>query len=133
MNLMHPLSLATKPGKNDSFHFHQTMQQEDREDFIRAMVKELEDHRDNKHWKLIPRSEIGDAKTIKAIRAFRRKRQPDGSLLKHKACLNAHGGMQVYGENYWDTYASVVNWISMRMMLTLSVIHELYPQLRIQM
>ena len=48
MNFMHPLSLATKTGKNDTFHFHQAMQQEDREDFIRAMVKELEDHRDNK-------------------------------------------------------------------------------------
>ena len=75
---------------------------------------------------MIPRSEIGDAKTIKAIWAFKRKRLPDGSLLKHKARLNAHGGMQVYGENYWDTYAPVVNWISIRMMLTLSVIHELY-------
>ena len=34
--------------------------------------------------------------------------------------------MQVYGETYWDTYAPVVNWISIRMMLTLSVIHNLY-------
>jgi hypothetical protein len=102
------------------------MQQEDRDDFIQAMVKELKDHHDNKHWKLVPRSAIGDAKTIKAIWAFKRKRRPDGSLMKHKARLNAHGGMQVYGENYWDTYAPVVNWISIRMMLTLSVIHDLY-------
>ena len=34
--------------------------------------------------------------------------------------------MQVYGVNYWDTYAPVVNWISIRMMLTISVIHSLY-------
>jgi len=63
---------------------------------------------------------------VKAIWAFKRKLRPDGSLLKHKARLNAHGGMQIYGESYWDTYAPVVNWISIRMMLTLSVIHSLY-------
>ena len=90
------------------------------------MIKELEDHHKHKHWKLVKREDIGNAKTVKAIWAFKRKRRPDGSLLKHKARLNAHGGMQVYGHNYWDTYAPVVNWISIRMMLTLSVIHQLY-------
>ena len=39
MNFMHSLSLATKTGKNDTFHFHQAMQQEGWKDFIRAMVK----------------------------------------------------------------------------------------------
>jgi hypothetical protein len=34
--------------------------------------------------------------------------------------------MQIHGENFWDTYAPVVNWISIRIMLTLSVIHKLY-------
>ena len=75
---------------------------------------------------MVKRSTIGNDKTVKAIWAFKRKQRPDGSLLKHKARLNAHGGMQIYGESYWDTYAPVVNWISIRMMLTLSVIHSLY-------
>ncbi len=47
-------------------------------------------------------------------------------LLKHKAKLNAHGGIQVYGENYWDTYTPVVNLIRICMMLRLSIIHNLY-------
>ena len=34
--------------------------------------------------------------------------------------------MQVHGDTFWDTYAPVVNWISIRMMLTLSIIHNLY-------
>ena len=53
--------------------------------------------------------DIGNPKPIKAIWSFKRKHRPDGSLLKHKARLNAHGGMQIYGENYWDVYAPVVN------------------------
>ena len=116
----------TKNAKNDVFHFHQAMQQDDRDEFIKAMVKELEDHKRNKHWKLVRRDEIGNAPTIKAIWSFKRKRRPDGSLLKYKARLCAHGGMQIHGENFWDTYAPVVQWISIRMMLTLSVIHNLH-------
>ena len=128
INSMHPLCMVNSSGKNDAYHFHDAMRQPDREEFIKAMVKELKDHHENKHWKLVLRSSIGDAKTVKAIWAFKRKRRPDGSILKYKARLNAHGGMQIYGETYWDTYAPVVNWISIRMMLTLSVIHSLHTK-----
>ena len=73
------MSLTAKTCTNDSFHFHQTMQQEDCTEFIKAIVKELEVHYHHKYWKLI---------------------KQHGSLLKHKAWLNVHGGMQVYGKNY---------------------------------
>ena len=73
------------------------------------MIKELEDHYRHKHWKLVKQEEIGNAKMVKAIWAFKRKRRPDESLLKHKARLNAHGGMQVYGQYYCDTYTPVIN------------------------
>ena len=75
---------------------------------------------------MVPRSSIGNVKTAKAIWAFKRKRRLDGSLLKYKAQLNAHGGMQIFRETDWDTYAPVVNWINIWMMTTLSVIHNLY-------
>ena len=102
------------------------MQQEDRNEFIQAMLKELHDHKVNSHWKLVKREDIGGAKTIKAIWSLKRKHRPDGSLLKHKARINAHGRMQEYGDAFWDTYAPVVNLISIRMMLTLAIIHQLY-------
>lgn len=126
MNHIHPLSFATQTANNEAYHFHQAMQQDDREDFLQAMKDEIKAHEDNNHWALVLRSEIGNEPTIKAIWSFKRKRRPDGSLLKHKARLCAHGGMQIHGVNYWDTYAPVVNWLSIRMMLTPSVIHQLY-------
>ena len=49
INHVHPLSLAIVSGKNDTFHFHDAMQQPDREQFIEAMIKELNDHHSNKH------------------------------------------------------------------------------------
>lgn len=80
-NVTHPLAFATQTAGNEVFHFHQAMRENDREEFIKAMIKELQDHQKNKHWKLVKRSEIGDAPTIKAIWSFKRKRRPDGSLL----------------------------------------------------
>ena len=82
LNYSHPLSFATQTAGNEAFYFHQAIQEEDRDEFIQAMIKELEDHKNNKHWELIKRNKIGNASTIKAIWSFKRKRRPDGSLLK---------------------------------------------------
>jgi hypothetical protein len=63
-----------------------------------------------------------ETKVIQAIWSFKRKRFPDGTLNKYKARLCAHGGMQEWGVNYWETYAPVVNWISVRFLLILGEI-----------
>ena len=99
-NYIQPLAFATSKGDNETYYFHQAMQQDDREDFIDTIIKEIDDHTINLHWKVVRRSTIGNAKIIKAIWSFKRKRRPDESLLKHKARLCAHGGIQQYGENY---------------------------------
>jgi len=60
--------------------------------------------------------------------SFKRKRFPDGQLNKHKARLCAHGGQQQWGVNYWETYAPVVNWISVRFLLIVSELAGLETQ-----
>jgi hypothetical protein len=77
------------------------------------MQKEVIDHEKNEHWELVSRSEIPPAtKTILAIWSFKRKRFPDRRLQKHKARLCAHGGMQKWGIDYWESYSPVINWIT---------------------
>jgi hypothetical protein len=66
-----------------------------------------------------------EAKTIMAIWSFKRKRFPDRTLNKHKARLCAHGGQQTWGQDYWDTYAPVVTWASVRLLLIAAKIHGL--------
>ena len=53
------------------------------------------------------------------------KRYPNGEINKHKDCLCAHGGMKLWGINYWETYAPVVNWMSVRVLLVIVLIHDL--------
>ena len=125
-NYIHRLSFATSKGDNEIYYFHQAMQQDDREDFIDAMIKEIDDHTKNLYWEVVRRSMIGDAKNIKTIWSFNRKRRPDESLLKHKARLCAHRGMQEYGKNFWDTYDPVVNWSSVRLIITFALLNKIH-------
>ena len=36
--------------------------------------------------------------------------------------------MQEHGEHYWDTHSPVVQWVTMRLMLTLSIILNLHSR-----
>jgi hypothetical protein len=127
INYINPTILNVQ-ADNESYMFHEILQMDDRQEFIKAMVKELEDHHHRGHWSVVRRNQIGKAKTIKTIWSFKRKRRPDGSIIKHKARLCAHGGMQVHGDTFWDTYAPVVNWASVRLMLIFSEIHKLHTR-----
>ena len=66
INYMHPMCFVTKSGKNNTFHFHGAMTQDDFNDFIKVMVNNLDGHHKNKYWKLVPRKQIGKAKTVMA-------------------------------------------------------------------
>ena len=97
---------------NDVYTLKQTLKLDDIKGFVVAMLKEVEDHEQRDHWAVVERSSMPKgAKSILSVWAFKRKRLPDGTVLKHKARLNAHGGMQRWGIDYWETYTPVVNWI----------------------
>ncbi len=111
---------------NESFTFLQMLRESDHMQFFAAMEVELNDHETRKHWTLMERRDLPQgAKTIMAIWSFKRKRFPDGTLNKHKAHLCAHGGQQMWGQDYWDTYAPVVTWASVHLLLIVAKIHGL--------
>jgi hypothetical protein len=66
-----------------------------------------------------------NTKILPSIWSFRCKRAPDWTVLKHKACLCPHGGKQVEGEHFWETYAPVINWRTVRLSLILSLLANL--------
>ena len=56
------------------------------------------------------------------------KMAPDGRLIKHISYLCAHEGMNQWGVSYWDTYYPVANRMSIRAMLTMIILRELYTK-----
>ena len=126
LNEFNFVALATDLGSNEVFTYCHAQKQKDWPLFVQAMEKEITDHEARDHWSLVKRSTVPlGVKTIKAIWSFKRKRFPDGRLNKHKARICAHGGMQEWGENYWETYSPVVNMLSVKLLLVIAKIHGL--------
>ena len=106
-NQMHHMVLAAGHTLNEVYTFKDMLKQDDRADFVKAMGAEVREHEKQKHWEVVKRSSIPEGtKTIQSIWSFKRKRFPSGLLQKHKARLCAHGGIQQWGVNYWETYKS---------------------------
>jgi len=52
---------------------------------------------------------------------YKVKHYPDGRVKKLKARLCVHGDQKIEGVDYFKTYATVVQWSTIRIMLILSV------------
>ena len=90
------------------------------------MEVELADHEEHNHWILMERKDLpSGTNTIMTIWSFKQKLFLDGTLNKHKAHLCAHGGQQTWDLDYWDTYAPVVTWASVCLLLIVVKIHGL--------
>jgi Reverse transcriptase (RNA-dependent DNA polymerase) len=113
-----PVALMTATGQ-DNLYFHEILREPDKKQFIMAM-------KDNRNWITIKRKDLPkDVKVIPSVWAMRRKRKlTDGSITKWKARLNVNGSKQVYGTNYWETYAPVAQWISIRLVLCLASLNS---------
>jgi len=81
-------------------------------------------HVDNNHWNLIKREDIPeDVQVVPLVWSMRRKRNlTTNEITKHKARLNLHGGKQIFGMNYFETYVPVVTWFAIRLMIVMGII-----------
>ena len=108
----------------DTMYLNEAMSQPDRKQFCIAMDKELADHEQRQHWKVVRRSQVpSGTKIVNMIWSMKRKRRIDTrEIYKWKARLNVHGGQQQYGINYWETYAPVVMWTTLWFFFVLSLL-----------
>jgi hypothetical protein len=107
--------------------------------------EEVNGHVDSNNWTLKKQHEVpDDAQIVPSVWSMRRKRDLTSNQVKsHKARLNLHGGKQVYGMNYFETYAPVVTWFAIRLMIIFGIIFRwalrqvdfvmAYPQAPIEM
>jgi hypothetical protein len=127
--MMNPIAFLSHANK-DTMYFHEAMQAPDADEFIKAAVKEVNDHIERKHWELIPREQVPEGeKILPAVWSMKRKRDiKTQKVNKYKARLNVHGGKQEYAINYFETYAPVVTWFSIRLLLVLSILNKWYTR-----
>ena len=107
-------------------YFHQAMAQPDAKEFKKVAIQEFTDHCNKDHWDLITINQVPEGHQIlDAVWSMKRKRDiKTRKVIKHKARLNVHGGQQELGETYYETYAAVVNWFTVRLIMLLSILNK---------
>ena len=116
-------TIAQPDGYPDAMPLNVAMQQPDRDKFIAVMVRELGQHTELKHWKVIHKSQVPKhANPIPMVWTLWRKRDPTGEILKWKARLCAGGHRQVFGDTYWTTFAPVVSWTTVRCVFIMALL-----------
>jgi hypothetical protein len=125
-----PLLAYAASADPDTMYLHEALKQPDRKQFLEAMVKEVEAQTANGNWKIVRKDEVPeDAAILPAVWAMKRKRKiATREVYKWKARLNIDGSKQVKGLNYWETYAPVASWPTIRLILIMSIVSGWYTK-----
>ncbi len=93
---------------------------------MEAVIKEVNGHIDNDHWKLIPCTQVPEGmEVVPSVWAMQRKQDlTAGKVTKHKARLNLCGGKQEFGTNYYKTYAPVVTWFAIQLLIVFGILFD---------
>ncbi len=121
--ISHPIAFHTEM-MVDIMYLNQALHQPDAPHFVEAVITELNDHVNNKHWQLTKQSEVPpDIDVLPSVWSMRRKRDiTTNEIKKYKAGLNLHGGKQEYGMNYYETYAPIVTWFSICLLIVIGIL-----------
>jgi hypothetical protein len=88
--MRHPIAFLAEI-MGDIMYLSQVLRQPDAREFVEAVIKEVNGHINNNHWKLIPRTEVPEGtEVVLSVWAMKRKQDfMTGSVTKHKARLNS--------------------------------------------
>jgi hypothetical protein len=119
----HPIAFLSKM-LGDVMHLHQALHQPDSCQFVDSVIKEINGHVDQKHWEVTPQADVPkDINVLPSVWAIRHKQNLTTSkITKHKARLNLHGGKQEFGMTYYDTYAPVITWFAICLMIVFGIL-----------
>ena len=101
------------------------MCEEERTKWYIAMDKELNELEAKGTFRLVPRSKAAGKEIVDTMWTLKRKRLPDGTISRYKARLVVRGDQQKATFDKEDTFAPVIDWPAVRLMLILSLQHNL--------
>ena len=123
-------ALKAKKYDEDNPHYTQAILGKHANEYKAAMEIEVQALERVNTWTEMLKSEVPKGCTVLPLTwAFKLKRYPDGSPRKFKARLCVRGDKQTEGVDYFEKYAPVVSWSSVRMLLTLTAREQLKTRL----
>ena len=103
----------------DTPRYHEAMHGPNRDGFVDASVIEISTLQGMNAWTQVPR--LPSMNILPSTWAFKIKRFPDGLVRKLKARFCVQGDKQIEGVDFFDTFAPVVQWSTVRLLLVLSL------------
>jgi len=94
-----------------------------KESYWKAACTEVETLEGMDAWEVVDRTD--KMNVLQSIWAFKLTQFPDGMVKKFKARFCARGDQQLEGIDFFETYAPVVQWTTVRLLLILEVFLEL--------
>jgi hypothetical protein len=121
-----PILQTEGDNKQDILTQGQMFNAPDKQEFIHCQADEIASLYDLDIMDAHPISSLPPrARLLSSIWSYRRKRLPNGVLLKYKSRLCVNGKEQAVGRDYWETYAPVAAWSTIRLLLYLSTVLNL--------
>jgi len=133
LNCVDPRAYAAKirhVGDPDNPSYTEAMSSAEADYWIKAMQIEITQLVKQETWhpvdrKNVPSTENGSRrKILNGTWAFKLKRLPDGTASKYKARYCVRGDQQTEGVDYFETYAPVVQWSTVRLLLTMILAND---------
>ena len=122
-SISNPSAFALKPGKHDPDNptLREARMSEYAEEFGTAMAEEITALEKGNTWTPMLRSSLpSGTNVLPGTWALKIKRFPDGRVRKFKGRYCVRGDKQIKGVDYHETYAPVVAWTTVRMMLVMA-------------
>jgi hypothetical protein len=134
LNNLDPTFYAMQMQTPDVLTHAQMKRQVDANKFVEAQGPKIDRLMDINTFEFIPKINLPPrTRYLDLIWTYRRKRCPDGSLKKYKACLCVNDSRQIQGIDYTESFAPVVQWSTIRMVNILAAMHNLKgPQAKLK-
>ena len=123
----HPLAFSAKTVDSDTPSYFDLPRMDfvEQERWREAMNTELLELESHGTFTIVPRSKAAGKEIVDTMWALRRKRLPDGTISRWKARLVVRGDQQKSITGRDSTYAPVVEWSTVRLLLVLGLQHDL--------
>ena len=124
VSYVHPLLLKAHSAvsKEDNPSWSQATRGKFADKYWKAMELEIATLEAINAWNVLEYNPETMPHVIRSTWAFKCKRFPDGLIKKFKARFCARGDMQLEGIDFFETYAPVVQWTTIRLMFILEVL-----------
>ena len=120
--MYHPFSYSARVYDDSIPSYEEAMSGDEWEYHINIMGLEIGKFSGKKTWTVIQRSLEGQNQMLPSLWEFKKNTYPDGRVRKYEARINEREDIQQFHGDMDDTYSPVVNWLTILILFTLTII-----------